>query len=230
MEGSITVIMMNIIKKIKLYHALIIFLILILLYEPFINVMSYINIITSPINDNANTELTLLKEENSYLKEELANLTNLEPFAEYNYSLTRLSYQELYNDKVITIIGGKDKDYKQGNVLINDKGVVGVIKDVSEHTSIVNLLFALNNFSVKINDAYGTISDYQDGYLIVKNISNYESVALNDEVYTSSLGQIHESLYVGYVYKILDHDFSKEIYIKSDVDYNNLNYMYVVGE
>ncbi len=230
MEGSITVIMMNIIKKIKLYHALIIFLILILLYEPFINVMSYINIITSPINDNANTELTLLKEENNYLKEELANLTNLEPFAEYNYSLTRLSYQELYNDKVITIMGGKDKDYKQGNVLINDKGVVGVIKDVSEHTSIVNLLFALNNFSVKINDAYGTISDYQDGYLIVKNISNYESVALNDEVYTSSLGQIHESLYVGYVYKILDHDFSKEIYIKSDVDYNNLNYMYVVGE
>ena len=230
MEGSITVIMMNIIKKIKLYHALIIFLILILLYEPFINVMSYINIITSPINDNVNTELTLLKGENNYLKEELANMTNLEPFAEYNYSLTRLSYQELYNDKVITIMGGKDKDYKQGNVLINDKGVVGVIKDVSEHTSIVNLLFALNNFSVKINDAYGTISDYQDGYLIVKNISNYESVALNDEVYTSSLGQIHESLYVGYVYKILDHDFSKEIYIKSDVDYNNLNYMYVVGE
>ena len=222
--------MQNFMKKLKVHYYLIIILLILLYHNTFINILSNINSFTKSDSDVTKAENKILKTENITLKEELANVTSLKPYAKYNYSLTRLSYREVYNSSVIYIRGGLDKNYAKGNALINEKGLVGIISEVYDTYSKATLIYDIDNFSIKINDSYGSITSYDGDLLLVKNISNYDNIHLNDEVYTSSLGILHESLYIGYVKKIEEHDISKDIYIKTDVDFNNLSYMYVVGE
>lgn len=222
--------MMNILKKNRYILSLLLLLLLIIFYTPFMNILANINKYTHEESGYLITENRLLKSENSDLKREIESISKLEPYAKYNYSLTRLSYRELYNDSIITILGGEDKDYHIGNAVINENGLVGIITEVSTHYSKVKIIKNIKDFSVKINNSYGSISKYIDNLLLVENVSNYEDIHLNDEVYTSTLGGIHESLYIGYVYKIEDEKINKNIYIKSNVDFNNLSYMYVVGD
>lgn len=230
MERSITVFMTTILRVIKKNYFLIILLLLFIYRSAFINLLANINSMMTKKDDTKSAEINVLKEENKHLKEELTNLANLEIYASYNYSLTRLSYRSLYDSNEVYIQGGKNKNYANNYAIINSNGLVGIITDVKDNTSKVKLLTGVPNLSVKINDTYGTLSAYEEGMLIITNISNYSKVNLNDEVYTSSLGTIKEHLLIGYVYKIEDSDISKKIYVKSKVDFNNLNYFYVVGD
>ena len=66
--------------------------------------------------------------------------------------------------------------------------------------------------------------------LIISNISNYDDIDLNDEVYTSTLGSIKDKIYVGKVNKISSLATEKIIYVKSNVDIKDVNYLYVVGK
>ena len=50
------------------------------------------------------------------------------------------------------------------------------------------------------------------------------------EVYTSGFGTIKEKLYIGKVIKIDNDIYSKKIYVESKVDFNNLNYVLIVGD
>lgn len=230
MERITTVFMMNLLKKNRIFYYFIILFLIITFHQPFINILANINTFTKEKDDYLVAENNLLKTENKALKEDINSLSDLGQYAKYNYSLTRLSYRELYNNSTIYILGGEDKNYNVGNALINSLGLVGIITEVKKNYSKVRILPDLKDFSVKINNSYGSISSFKDGLLLVMNISNYDDIHLNDEVYTSSLGNIHESLYIGYVYKIEEHNINKDIYIKTKVDFNNLNYMYVVGE
>ena len=204
---------------------------MLLIYKSaFINLIANINVMFTKKDNVVNTEINLLKEENKHLKEELLNLTNLDLYANYNYSLTRMSYRSIYDNHEIYIQGGSDKNYDANYAVINSSGLVGIITEVKNNESIVKLLSGIPNLSVRINDTYGTLSNYEDGFLIISNISNYSQINLNDEVYTSTLGTIKEHIFIGNVYKIEDGDISKKVYVKSKVDFENLNYLYVVGD
>lgn len=196
----------------------------------FINLFANINSLLTKKDDIVSTEINILKEENKHLKEELTNLTALDTYANYNYSLTRMSYRSLYDNQEIHIQGGSNKKYENNYAVINSDGLVGIITKVKKNESIVKLLSGVPNLSVKINDTYGTLSGYEDDLLVITNISNYSKINLNDEVYTSTLGTIKEHIFIGTVYKVEDNDISKKIYVKSKVDFNNINYLYVVGD
>ena len=62
------------------------------------------------------------------------------------------------------------------------------------------------------------------------HISNYDKVYVNDLVYTSGYGSIKEKLLIGKVIKVDNNDISKKIVINSVVDFNNLNYVLIVGD
>ena len=72
--------------------------------------------------------------------------------------------------------------------------------------------------------------EYDGKYLNVKDISREANINLNDEVYTSTLGNIKEKLYIGRVINLEDKTISKEIIIESNVDFNNLNYLLIIGD
>ena len=222
--------MTTILRIIKKNYFLIILLALFIYKGAIINLFSNINAFTTKKDNYENAEINLLKAENNNLKEELKSLTNLDSYAQYGYSLTRLSYRALYDNYDIYIQGGKDKNYKENYAVINSDGLVGIITSVEESSSKVRLLSGVPNLSVKINDTYGTLSAYEDDLLIISNISNYSKINLNDEVYTSTLGTIKERILIGTVYKVEESDIAKKIYVKSKIDFNNLNYLYVVGD
>lgn len=222
--------MTTILSIIKKHYFLIILLFILIYHNAFLNLLANISILTKKNDNIENAEISILKEENKYLKEELASISNLSIYASYNYSLTRMSYRAIYDNHEIYIIGGKDKKYDINYAVINEHGLVGIITETLENKSKVNLLSGIPNLSVKINDSYGTLSGYEEGFLIINNISNYSKINLNDEVYTSSLGILKERLFIGTVYRIEDEDISKKIYVKTKVDFNNLNYLYVVGD
>lgn len=218
--------MTNILKN-SIFYIIIIFL---LIYKSvFINIISNINSLVKDNEDTTLTEINLLKEKNNFLEKELANISSLSIYTNYNYDLTRLSYRKSYTDYDFYIYGGKEK-YKENYALVNNDGLVGVITKTKDEYSECKMLPGVNNLSVNINSSYGTLSSYKDGLFIIDNISNYDDIKLNDSVYTSTLGTIKEKILIGTVFKIEENDIEKIIYVKSKVDFNNINYLYVIGE
>lgn len=223
MEGSIIVFMISFIKSNMIY----IILILALIYKGiFVNIIGNINTLVTKPNDNIATEIGILKEENKKLKEDLESVTKLKNSYENDYRITRLSYRLSYTESEFYITGS---DYKVNDLLINEFGLVGIIKELKNDYSVANTIKSIKGLSIKINDAYGTISKYEDNYFIVNDLSNYDEVNINDIVYTSPIGDNSNTIIVGNVSKIEEHEVSKTIYIKSNVDFSNLNYLFVVG-
>lgn len=221
--------MTTILSIIKKNYFLIVILMLLIYHNAFINIITNINSIVTKKDSVESAEIQILKAENNHLKEEIDNLTKVGTYASYHYVLTKMSYRSIYDSQEIYIKGGNEDGFAVNYAVVNSEGLVGVVSDVNESTSKVKLLTGVPNLSVKINDTYGTLSSYEDGLLVISNISNYSKVNLNDEVYTSTLGAIKERLLLGTVYRIEDNDISKKIFVKSKVDFNNLNYLYVVG-
>ncbi len=226
MGRSIIVSMMKILKN---SFSLFLLIVLILCHSLIINLVTNISKLVSNNNNEYLTEVNILKEENKYLKQEINNITKLNSYANYNYKLTRLSYRNVNNKNVFYINGGKDNDFHENYALVNELGLVGIITKVNDTYSECNTIPNLNNLSIKINDSYGTISKYQDYYLISEDFSNKDDTKLNDIVYTSELGTIKESIKIGTVKKIDNTSITKKIYIEPFVDFNNISYLYVIG-
>lgn len=185
-------------------------------------------------NNYYDAEILFLEEKVKYLENEYNNLNdfkeNISMYANYNYMVTRVIYKEnyFYNAKVY-IEGGSDKNVKSGMAVINEFGLVGVIGNVEEKISELILLTNINNLSVNINNNYGKLV-YEDKKIKIKDISREQNINLNDEVYTSTFGSIKEKLYIGKVISVNDKTIEKEIVLDSDVDFNNLNYLLIVGD
>lgn len=223
MEGSTIVSMINFIKNNIIY---VILLFLIIYKGLFINIVSNINTLVTKRNNNELTEINLLKQENKKLTNDIEEITKLKNTYNNDYKLTRLSYRLTYTDNEFFITGS---EYKPNDLLINEHGLVGMIKEIKNDYSIATTIKNIKNLSININNAFGTISSFDGEYFIANNLSNYDEVHINDAVYTSKVGEINNIILVGYVNKIEEHEVSKTIYIKSNVDFNNLNYLYVIG-
>lgn len=213
-------------------HSFLYFVVLIILlsHSLIINLVTNFNRL---ITDNKNeylTEVNILKEENEYLKKEINNITKLNSYANYNYKLTRLSYRSVNNKNIFYINGGKDNNFQENYALVNELGLVGIISKVNDTYSECNTILNIDNLSIKINNSYGTISKYEDYYLISEDFSNKDDTKLNDIVYTSELGTVKESIKIGIVKKIDNTSITKKIYIEPFVDFNNISYLYVIGE
>jgi rod shape-determining protein MreC len=210
-----------------------IYFILIIISLNFSLIVNFITNISKLLLDNTGlyeTEINLLTSENNYLKDELSNITELSTYANYNYTITRLSFRSVDNKNIFYINGGNNNNFKTNYALVNSNGLVGIITEVYDDYSICNTINNLNNLSIKINNNYGTISEYDGEYLISKDFSNQDNTNLNDIVYTSELGIVKESIKIGTITKIENTSITKTIYIKPFVDFNNISYLYVVGD
>lgn len=218
-------------QRLKVFKYILIILIIVslLFYKgTIINIFSNIRNITQKQSNIYKGEISILKDNIKHLEEELISLGDTINNKSYNYDLTKISYIDPYN-KEFYIYNGYNKEYKENFILKNEFGAVGLIKNVYKDYSKCIPLTSVNNLSVVVNDSYGTLYDYDGYYFKIKNISNYDAVALNDPVYTSPKGIVNEKIYIGSVFKIENNDIEKIIYVKSGVNFNNINYLYVIG-
>lgn len=134
--------------------------------------------------------------------EKMSYLLNINT-ADYDVIYSKVVLREIYQfyDE-ITIDKGTSDGIQDGDLVVNENGVVGVIKDAGNTSSIVRLLTSPDmELSVKINGSYGILTSV-DKALIVKNIKLDSEIKEGDLVYTSGLTSIPGGIYVGKVSKV----------------------------
>ena len=188
--------------------------------------------------ESLEAENTELKEEVRKLKEEL-NVEHV--LSDYNYlNATVISRNSLYWYNYLTIDKGSHNGIKEGMVVINSTGLIGKIENVSTFSSDVKLITTNdtnNKISVTVTNGDHKITGlingyhYDDGLLNVEGISNTETVAVGDMVYTSGLGGVFPSgILIGRVENITTdvYDLSKIIKVKPSAHFDDINYVTIL--
>lgn len=219
-------------KKISLY--IIICIIIILLRNNICFFISNIFGVFKLDNNYYEGIIKLKDEEIKYLNNEIDNINEFSknlPRIKYNYKVSKIIYKESYNIGKYKVQYGKKDNVKVGYAVMNEYGLIGKITKVDESTSELTTLKNLKDISVVINGIYGKLNyDYKNNKYVVTDISNYDKVYINNEVYTSGYGTIKENIYIGKVKKIENDTISKKVYIDINDNYDNLNYLIIVGD
>ena len=186
---------------IKKYKDYILLLIIFLLFI-FSGSINRFLIAINPNLDTKNIELNYDK----YLKDELDNIkkiNNIEFNDDLDLQVSRVKYRNVYEySDTLTIYKGFKNNVFVNDVVLNNDGLIGIVTKTYDYYSIVTLITNKNsNISVKINDAIGILKTINNT-LVVTNINNYEKVNVDDEIYTSGLGNLPDKIYIGKVKSI----------------------------
>lgn len=186
---------------IKKYKDYILLLIIFLLFI-FSGSINRFLIAINPNLDTKNIELNYDK----YLKDELDNIkkiNNIEFNDDLDLQVSRVKYRNVYEySDTLTIYKGFKNNVFVNDVVLNNDGLIGIVTKTYDYYSIVTLITNKNsNISVKINDAIGILKTINNT-LVVTNINNYEKLNVDDEIYTSGLGNLPDNIYIGKVKSI----------------------------
>lgn len=188
-------------SMIKKYKDYILLLIIFLLFI-FSGSINRFLIAINPNLDTKNIELNYDK----YLKDELDNIkkiNNIEFNDDLDLQVSRVKYRNVYEySDTLTIYKGFKNNVFVNDIVLNNDGLIGIVTKTYDYYSIVTLITNKNsNISVKINDAIGILKTINNT-LVVTNINNYEKVNIDDEIYTSGLGNLPDNIYIGKVKSI----------------------------
>ena len=135
----------------------------------------------------------------------------------------------------ITLDKGSLQGIQPEMAVMGSNGVVGIVKDVSEHFStVISLLHSSTKISSKIkkNDYFGSSVWDGENPQIAKllDIPSHAQVKVGDTIVTSSYSGIFpRDILVGVVSEIgTSGDSFKEIKLKLATDFQKLSYVYVV--
>lgn len=186
---------------IKKYKDYILLLIIFLLFI-FSGSINRFLIAINPNLDTKNIELNYDK----YLKDELDNIkkiNNIEFNDDLDLQVSRVKYRNVYEySDTLTIYKGFKNNVFVNDIVLTNDGLIGIVTKTYDYYSIVTLITNKNsNISVKINDAIGILKTINNT-LVVTNINNYEKVNVDDEIYTSGLGNLPDNIYIGKVKSI----------------------------
>lgn len=130
------------------------------------------------IRESENNSICQIK--NEVLEEkyqELVTNYGYDDVLPYTLEHSKVLYKDIYNlNKQITIYKGSNQNVQENNLVINEKGLVGIVRKVNKNSSVVDLLEKDGlNLSVKINNSYGILK-YKNQELIVEGISSKEKI------------------------------------------------------
>lgn len=214
------------IKKYKDYIILLIVFLLIIFGS---NINAFLrsfdnNLNSNNINNNYCTSL-----ENDY--NELLKINDFKITSELNLVVSKVMLRDIYEfSDTLTIYKGTNSGIKEGNAVITDKGLIGVVSKVNKESSVVELITnKSSNISVRIGSSYG-ILNMQDNSLIVSDLSMYDDVFIGEEVYTSGIGNLPGDIYIGNVIDIKANntEIEKILEVSPVVDLSTINYVMVV--
>lgn len=213
---------------IKKYKDYILLLIIFLLFI-FSGSINRFLIAINPNLDTKNIELNYDK----YLKDELDNIkkiNNIEFNDDLDLQVSRVKYRNVYEySDTLTIYKGFKNSVFVNDVVLNNDGLIGIVTKTYDYYSIVTLITNKNsNISVKINDAIGILKTINNT-LVVTDINNYEKVNVDDEIYTSGLGNLPDNIYIGKVKSINlnNTEIEKVIEVNINDRLEKLDYLFI---
>lgn len=201
------------------------YILLIILYLFFLSKDSILGIIK---NDDTKLPVMHYDYKNEY--EKLSRLMDLE-VNNYNLLYAKIINRNIYDFyNEITISRGLKDNVSEGMLVIDYKGVVGVVKKVYNNYSEVMLLTNKDiNMSVKVNDSYGILSS-SDNMVTIKNIKKGGNINIKDKIYTSGLTKIPGDILIGEVVSVeLDSkglEYIINVQLSSNM--NDLKYLAVI--
>ena len=203
---------------IKKYKDYILLLIIFLLFM-FSGSINRFLIAINPNLDTKNIELNYDK----YLKDELDNIkkiNNIEFNDDLDLQVSRVKYRNVYEySDTLTIYKGFKNNVFVNDIVLTNDGLIGIVTKTYDYYSIVTLITNKNsNISVKINDAIGILKTINNT-LVVTNINNYEKVNVDDEIYTSGLGNLPDNIYIGKVKSINLNNTEIEKVVEVNINY-----------
>ncbi len=182
----------------------------------------------TPFYENNNNLIEYKLLEDKYNK--LLEFNEIDYIYNSKYYNTYIIYKDIYNYlNEITIHGGIN-NFKKNYLVIYDNTLIGIIDKVNKNSSQVKLITnSKSKISVKINDNIGLLN-FKDNKLMVSNLSNYSDIKVGDLVYTSSLGDIKESIYIGIVKEVIltNKELEKQVIVDYKIDIKDINYVTVM--
>ena len=201
---------------------------LLIVFTPYINKIIYS--FNNDLNIENITNNYCISLENDY--NELLEINEFNIANNFNLIVSKVYLRDIYDfTNTLTIYKGTNSGLKEGLAVINNSGLIGTIKSVSDEASVVELITSKNsNISVRINDNYGILK-MDNGVLVVKDLVANSDISIGDEIYTSGLGNLPSDIYVGKVINVSLNNTEIEKIIEVDlaVDLNNINYILVVS-
>ena len=198
------------------YYIFIIIFLVVLFRTSILNL--FMNVKKMFTNAEPNIEIVTLKEENLRLKDEYTSLLDFKSRIniDEDYTITNVHKSNYGFDKIVL-----NGSFKENSEIVSDDGLVGIITKSDNNLSYGDYLFN-THILVRIDDTEGKIYGRDDdGNLLIKEISNYNNIKINDNV--SSM----HGMYIGKVVNIIYEDLESIIVVKMG-SVNNLNYVGVI--
>lgn len=198
------------------YYIFIIIFLVVLFRTSILNL--FMNVKKMFTSAEPNIEIFTLKEENRRLKDEYTSLLDFKSRIniDEDYTITNVHKSNYGFDKIVL-----NGSFKENSDIVSDDGLVGIITKSDNNLSYGDYLFN-THILVRIDDTEGKIYGRDDdGNLLIKEISNYNNIKINDNV--SSM----HGMYIGKVVNIIYEDLESIIVVKMG-SVNNLNYVGVI--
>lgn len=185
--------------------------------------LSKINYLKKENNDLRKTVM-LENKNDSYLVSEVVNHTIKNWF-------NKLEISKGYNDGI-----------KKNDVVISNNGLVGFISKVSKNVSEVKLItdiddYSLLSVSIETNNGYvtGILRSYDkdNNMFKITDITSKNTILEGDKVILSGYDKSsYNGIYIGKVVKeeINNYGLNKNVWLKSEVDFNDLLFLTVIKE
>lgn len=136
----------------------------------------------------------------------------------------------------ITLDKGSSSGINNNDIVINSKGLVGIVINTTKNTSTVKLLTNFDNkISVVVSGTtnyYGLLYNYdsKENTFILEGISSNSDIEKGLSVLTSGIGNIKKGIPIGEVIDIINdpYDLSINLKIKPYVNFNDIYYVSVI--
>lgn len=198
------------------YYIFIIIFLVVLFRTSILNL--FINVKKMFTSAEPNIEIVTLKEENRRLKDEYTSLLDFKSRIniDEDYTITNVHKSNYGFDKIVL-----NGSFKENSEIVSDEGLVGIITKSDGNLSYGEYLFN-THILVRVDDTEGKIYGRDDdGNLLIKEISNYNNIKINDNVLSM------HGMYIGKVVNIIYEDLESIIVVKMG-SVNNLNYVGVI--
>jgi len=199
------------------YLACLMVISIILLRHPSLNLLY--NLTGNLFKPNDDLMIKMLQKENAYLKAEYHALIDFKSAIRLpnEYIITNV-VKDYYGLKGLMVNGS---DYVLGSEVINQDGLVGIVTKLYAKQALVDYLYN-TNLVIIIGEETGKITGQDDNQnLIIKEVSNYNTIYLNDLVYSVN------GTYIGKVIKIKYETIDNYLTVRP-IDLKHLDYVAVI--
>ena len=188
--------------------------------------------------DSLNAENIELRKQLTKMKEELDIDYTVNDYEFLNATVISRNVNHWYN--TITIDKGTYNGVSNDMVVVNSKGLIGKVINVTTFTSDVRLVTTSdtnNKISVTISNGKTSVNglikeyNYKNNYLLVEGVSNTEKIGTGYYVYTSGLGGVFPSgILIGIVDDITTDEYglTKIISVSPAVNFADINYVAIL--